>query len=499
MPSETLDDLEDGLGWLIEAAESKNEYHPPEVVRVPREHGGGTLPGNRPGDDFNRRAGWEDVLKGHGWHAVGQSGQKVLWRRPGKDHGWSATTGHCRSELRGDLLYVFSTSAPPFEAEQAYSKFEAYTYLEHNGDWSWAAEALGAAGWGTPAPRVRVTLRPGTPEPPPRPNADTSDDPLDLDATAADLIAANATIRWAWEGWLPIGVLTILASEPGVGKTRFCADLLRRVYHGLPWPDGTPPTLPVGSCALWVPADNQHAELGSMPGAFGFPPEALYLNATRRNPFTGTMLDGPADLKDFEARIHRVCPALVFIDTSLNATDRTAHRPEDAKAFFKPLQEIAARAATVLMCVTHLNAAGKPLGRRVEGQGRVVVMMSKPDEEQPNRRRLWVKKSNSLLPVPLGITMKDDGNDYDNSPPSPPEEAVAAPRPGPASRLSACKVWLEDQLSGTPQKVADLIVASDAAGFGRSTLYAARDAAGAIEETIRCRKYWRLPRPDEQE
>ena len=167
-------------------------------------------------------------------------------------------------------------------------------------------------------------------------HAGNSADPLDRDATAADLILANATIRWGWLKWMQFGVLNALASEPGIGKTRFCADLARRIFHGLPWPDGAEATFAKGSCTLWVPADNQHAELATLTQTFGFPPEYLYLNATRRNPFAGTMLDDPSDLRDFEARIRRIHPALVFIDTSLNATDRSAHKPEDAKAFFRP-------------------------------------------------------------------------------------------------------------------------------------------------------------------
>src|SRR5262249_16888924 len=122
------------------------------------------------------------------------------------------------------------------------------------------------------------------------------------DATAADLILANATIEWEWGNWIQRAVLNMLASEPGVGKTRFGADLLRRIHLGLPWPDGTLHNLK-GRVVLWVAADNQHAELASLPGQFGFPPEALVLNAPRKAPFGGTMLDDPEDLKDFEARI----------------------------------------------------------------------------------------------------------------------------------------------------------------------------------------------------
>jgi len=328
------------------------------------------------------------------------------------------------------------------------------------------------------------------------PNSDTSDDPLDRDATAADLIEANVTIRWGWDKWLPAGVLCVLASEPGVGKTRYCADLARRVYLGLPWPDGALPTFPAGSRTLWVPADNQHAELGSLPKEYGFPPESLYLNATRRNPFGGTLLDADEDLKDFERRIHRVKPALVFVDTSLNATDKSAHKPEDAKAFFVPLQQIAARTGVVMLCVTHLNAAGKPLGRRIMGQARLVMQLEQPDPDgQPNRRKLYVVKSNSLFPAPLGVTMGTGGNEYDTSPPEAGSSRSRADTPS----LQKAREWLASALHDGPQRVGATRKSAEAAGISARDLYRARDSMGVEEFEVQERKWWRLAPSDPPE
>jgi hypothetical protein len=315
-------------------------------------------------------------------------------------------------------------------------------------------------------------------------------------ATAADLIRVNATIRWLWPQWLPLGVLTLLGSDAGVGKTRFCADLLRRIYHGLPWPDGTPATLPAGSGALWVAADNQHPELGTLPGAFGFPPEALALNATRANPFGGTMLDSPEDLRLFERHVERSGVRLVFIDTCLNATERSANKPEDAAAFFKPLQEIAARRQVGMVVLTHLNAGGTPLGRRVVAQCRVAMQLERPDPEgQPHRRKLHVTKSNSLYPPPLGVTMGATGNQYDDRPPCPPEEGDKDP-----PRLAEAVQLLRNCL-GTGQGMALYKVrqAAEDKGFTAGTLYRAKTRLGVEEYTRKGKKWWRVAATDEEE
>ncbi len=98
--------------------------------------------GQRPGDLFNQRASWEDILVPHGWQFVCSVGTEGRWRRPDKhDPGISATTNHNGH----DLLYVFSTSTI-FEAERGYSKFQAYTLLNHRGDFSAAARELAKQG-----------------------------------------------------------------------------------------------------------------------------------------------------------------------------------------------------------------------------------------------------------------------------------------------------------------------------------------------------------------
>jgi hypothetical protein len=99
----------------------------------------------RPGDDFNEKASWAEILEPHGLKIFRHYGGNLSgWQRPGKRHpGLSATTG--RNEA--DRLYVFST-ATQFEIEKPYSKFAAYALLNHNGDYAAAAKALRQQGYG---------------------------------------------------------------------------------------------------------------------------------------------------------------------------------------------------------------------------------------------------------------------------------------------------------------------------------------------------------------
>ncbi len=90
-----------------------------------------------PGDDFNNRAHWADILTPHGWTYMYTRGRTVYWRRPGKDHGGhSATTGR-NGVGADDRLFVMSEDAAPFECSfngnKPYNKHAAYTLLNHGG------------------------------------------------------------------------------------------------------------------------------------------------------------------------------------------------------------------------------------------------------------------------------------------------------------------------------------------------------------------------------
>jgi hypothetical protein len=100
--------------------------------------------GLTPGDDYNAKVSWEQILEPLGWKKViTESDGTIKWRRPGKNHGISATSNHAGT----DKFYVFSSSTI-FEPERSYSKFAVYALVEHQGNFSDAARTLRSMGYG---------------------------------------------------------------------------------------------------------------------------------------------------------------------------------------------------------------------------------------------------------------------------------------------------------------------------------------------------------------
>jgi hypothetical protein len=117
---------------LLRVAATFDEMPPPPPRREPRST---AVNGDRPGDLFNERASWDDVLVG--WSFVFERGGTAYWRRPGKERGISATTNHAGT----DTLKVFSTSTV-LPTDGTLDKFAAFAYLNHSGDFGAAARAV---------------------------------------------------------------------------------------------------------------------------------------------------------------------------------------------------------------------------------------------------------------------------------------------------------------------------------------------------------------------
>lgn len=136
---------------LHEAAASLNECIEEKRPIQPLEQREGL-----PGDDFNNRALWEDILLPHGWRVLYERNGMVEWQRPGA----TGKNGSARQNWKGrDHLTVFTESDEKLK-RGFYSKFAAYTFLNFNGNFRMAAFQLARDGYGySQEQRQQQTLR----------------------------------------------------------------------------------------------------------------------------------------------------------------------------------------------------------------------------------------------------------------------------------------------------------------------------------------------------
>jgi hypothetical protein len=210
--------------------------------------------GVRPGEDFNARARWEDIVEPAGWVAVHQSGEVTYWRRPDKDHGWSATTG----KTKGFRVFTSSTS---LKAGESYSRFGLYCQIRHQGNWKACVNDLAEQGYGTwiddkgeehqnPRPKGARSQKKATagdqgrqekPHENGQAGAGINYDALEdeqLGIEWAENIQDEA-VEWINEKRLAAGKLHILAGAGGLGKSQYAIAEIGAVTTGGMFPDGT--------------------------------------------------------------------------------------------------------------------------------------------------------------------------------------------------------------------------------------------------------------------
>lgn len=204
-------------------------------------------PADSPGNDFERRASWAEVLEPHGWRLLGKRDGYEVWQRPGKenDPGHSATVGYCKGKGGEPLLRVFSSNAAPFQDGKSYGKFNAYTLLGFAGDHAAAAKELAARGYGAKRKQVKVPNKPAdpdgsateTPEEPRYPFLSQVPGPdleeLDEGVTVRALMAMHLPEpSWLAQDLVPDEGLTILSGPKKSGKSWLLLDLAHAVASG---------------------------------------------------------------------------------------------------------------------------------------------------------------------------------------------------------------------------------------------------------------------------
>lgn len=312
----------------------------------------------------------------------------------------------------------------------------------------------------------------------------------------ADLDRLGASLTWTWNGWILESSLCLIAAEGGTGKTRFTADLARRIANGEPWPDGQEMKLPQDTGVLWIAADHQFAELSQLHKDFGLG-DNVFLNSYKDNPLGGTSVDSLEELGELAERIDLTGAKLLIVDTLGNCTDRDLCSQHEAKGLAVPLMRLAADKKVAILLLYHTNKEGKPLGRRMVERCRTCILLERVEGAESGTFKLRVDKSFALMPPPLQGTMHRDRIEYGEA------QATTAAVGRPDNETQNAMEWIVAKLKETRTRwqVSGLQKEAEKAGISERTFYRARKAlleAGKIRqeqegEGNRSRKFLSLP------
>ena len=317
-------------------------------------------------------------------------------------------------------------------------------------------------------------------------------------ATWAQMDAEIGPIEWAWDKWLPQGFLTILAGEPGIGKSiltlRLCACFLGSQAM---WPDSSDFEGGAGS-VLWCEAEAAQSLNLERAKGWGLPIE--HILSPLPDPMVDISLDNPAHRRAIEAAARRKDVLFVVVD-SLSGASRKDENSSDTLSTVHWLAELARDSGKPILITHHLRKRGLLDGdqkvslERLRGYSgivqpaRLVWALDTPDPQEEETKRLSVIKSNlGRFPEPLGLQINDLGVIFCDAP-EPPKTTSALDE-----AKEALMAMLED--GATSQK--EIKEALEGLGISFRTASRAKKALGAVSKKEPDGWYWALPSREQE-
>ncbi len=166
-----------------------------------------------------------------------------------------------------------------------------------------------------------------------------------------------SSVTWLWRSYIPLGKLSILDGDPGLGKSLLTIDLAARVSRGAEMPDGTRSDLEGPRSAVILSAEDDVADT--------IHPRLKAAGADLDLIFT---LEGAvtlADVKEIEDAICETEAALLVVDPLMAFLRADAHRDDEVRSRLASLVRVAERTGCAVLVVRHLNksAGCNPLYR----------------------------------------------------------------------------------------------------------------------------------------
>lgn len=219
---------------------------------------------------------------------------------------------------------------------------------------------------------------------------------------------APEEVRWLWHPYIPLGKLTLIDGDPGVGKSSLTCALAAGVTCGRGLPGAG--VYETGSVLMLSAEDGLGDTLRPRLDAVGADVSRVLALA---EPLT---LDMPG-LVRLEAAIIEHKPTLVIIDPLFAYTGGKVdiHRANECRAISAPLAAIAERRCCALIAVRHLGKSrggGHPLNAGIGSIDFVAaarsVLLVGADPDDPSRRAVVQIKNNLAAHGPaIGYTLED--------------------------------------------------------------------------------------------
>ena len=321
----------------------------------------------------------------------------------------------------------------------------------------------------------------------------------------------QCAVRWLWDGFIALGKVSMIAGNPGLGKSQITTSLAATVSSGGVLPMSQTRVEP--GRVLFLCAEDELPNTVSprceAAGADLDRIEVVQPIVKGRNTHYFNLRD---DIDRLDAKLSDYGDvALVVIDpisAYLGGID--SHRNADVRGLLQPLGDIASRHSVAIIAVDHLskNDSRTALMRvngsiAFTGMARAVLLVT-TDKGDPKRRLLVTAKNNLAIDnralafriesktldsgIPTSVVSWE--NEYT---PITAEEAMAPEDSGETSALTKARGFLLEELSDGPQLAKHIREASQGMGFSGGSIRRAKEKLGISSYKDGAQWVWKLP------
>ncbi|MBI3987031.1 MAG: AAA family ATPase, partial [Lentisphaerae bacterium] len=313
-------------------------------------------------------------------------------------------------------------------------------------------------------------------------------------------------IHWLWPGKIARAKPTLIAGNPGLGKSQITVSLAAVVSTGGHWPVDRTPCEP-GNVVILSAEDAPEDTIKPRLMAAGADLDRCFiLEGVYDTKQDGTQVRRAFTLRRDIDRLAAILReignvALVIVDpisAYLSGTD--SHNNAEVRAALAPLAELADQHGAAIVVVSHLNKGGgtDPLCRVtgslafVAAARAAFIVTVDPGDE---KRRLFLAMKNNLAECREGLAFRVEGckaGKIETSRVSWEAEGVTItadealnllPDDG-RTALDDCKEWLKDfLLFGGQTEKNEIMKHGEKQGFSERTIHRARKALNLIVET----------------
>lgn len=321
--------------------------------------------------------------------------------------------------------------------------------------------------------------------------------------TTLETVAANlAETTWLWPSYIPRGYLTILAGEPGCGKSGLALWLAKTALEGGIWPNGVEHGEPLEK-VLWLETDDCHGALRDRALAWALPLADLLMLG--HDGMAQIDLGGRGALRKLAQLVAECRVGFVVIDTLAGAHEQDENS-STIKGMISTVAKLAQQCNIPVLATHHLRkrsaletGASASMDRvrgstAISAGARSILGLDRfksgtIHQEGPEKVRLMALKAN-LCPLPPGLVFAQSEHGLEFEEMDEKSMAQMATAPLTNSAVEIMQQAILSRLAEGPASRQDLIAVVHTLGYSEMSFQRAQAGLTGLVRTMRGKERW---------